>query len=80
MVHRMGATLLRGFGGPNMRKLRCAVVQFLRDDAGATAIEYGLIAALIATAAITGMTLFGGSMQGLFNYVSGRSASAMSGG
>ena len=33
--------------------------RFLRDESGATAIEYGLIAALIATALISGMTAIG---------------------
>ena len=41
-----------------------------RDEAGATAIEYGLIAALIAVAAIGGMTAIGGSLQTKFKAVS----------
>ncbi len=35
----------------------------LRDEQGATAIEYGLIAALIAVAAITAMTALGGELS-----------------
>lgn len=35
-----------------MRKLRCTLNKFLADEAGATAIEYGLIAAAIALAII----------------------------
>ena len=38
--------------------------RFFNDEAGATAIEYGLIAALIAVAAITGMTSLGTSLGG----------------
>ena len=34
-------------------------IRILRDNRGATAIEYGLIAALIAVAAITAMTALG---------------------
>ena len=39
---------------------------FLKNDSGATAIEYGLIAALIAVALIGGFTALGGSITGLF--------------
>jgi pilus assembly protein Flp/PilA len=42
----------------------------LRDEAGATAIEYGLIAALIAVAAITALTSLGGNLSNTFNKVS----------
>lgn len=43
----------------------------LRDEAGATAIEYGLIAALIAVAAITAMGALGNSLTNTFSTVSG---------
>ena len=42
----------------------------VRDEAGATAIEYGLIAALIAVAAIVGMGALGDSLDTTFNNVS----------
>ena len=42
----------------------------LADQSGATAIEYGLIAALIAVAAITAMTSLGNQLQKTFNNVS----------
>lgn len=41
-----------------------------RNEEGATAIEYGLIAALIAVAAITAMTSLGTSLSTTFNKVS----------
>lgn len=41
----------------------------LRDEQGATAIEYGLIAALIAVAAITAMTALGGELSETFTEV-----------
>ena len=41
-----------------------------KNDEGATAIEYGLIAALIAVAAITAMQSLGGNLAGTFNKVS----------
>ena len=40
------------------------------DEAGATAIEYGLIAALISVAAITALTAMGGSLNTMFSTVS----------
>ena len=42
------------------------------DEAGATAIEYGLIAALIAVAIITAATSVGTSLSGTFNTVAGK--------
>ena len=41
----------------------------MRDEAGATAIEYGLIAALVAVAAITAMQSLGGELADTFNAV-----------
>ncbi len=40
-----------------------------RDEQGATAIEYGLIAALIAVAAITAMTSLGSTLSATFTEV-----------
>ncbi len=42
----------------------------VRDEAGATAIEYGLIAALIAVAAITAMGGLGDQLTNTFTKVS----------
>jgi pilus assembly protein Flp/PilA len=50
-----------------------------RDEAGATAIEYGLIAALISIAAITAMGAVGNSLVNTFNFVSNAETSAQSG-
>jgi pilus assembly protein Flp/PilA len=44
--------------------------KLLRDEQGATAIEYGLIAALIAVAAITAMQSLGNNLKTTFNSVS----------
>ena len=41
--------------------------KLIRDEQGATAIEYGLIAALIAVAAITAMNSLGNQLTGTFN-------------
>lgn len=44
--------------------------KLIRDEAGATAIEYGLIAALIAVAAIAAMQGLGSQLQTTFNTTS----------
>lgn len=49
-----------------MQKIR----NFLKNSKGATAIEYGLIAALIAVAAIAAMQGLGNKLQTTFNNVS----------
>ena len=50
--------------------------KLFRNEAGATAIEYGLIAALIAVAAITAMQGLGGELQTTFNTTSSAMAGA----
>jgi pilus assembly protein Flp/PilA len=44
---------------------------FFRDESGATAIEYGLIAALIAVVIITAVTTVGTNLSGTFTSVAG---------
>ncbi len=56
----------------DMQKIR----SFLKNSKGATAIEYGLIAALIAVAAIGAMRGIGGQLGTTFNNVSGSLKSA----
>lgn len=46
------------------------VSRFVRDESGATAIEYGLIAALVAVVIITALNTLGGKLTGTFNAVS----------
>lgn len=43
------------------------VARFVNDESGATAIEYGLIAALIAVGIIAAATTLGGNLGTLFN-------------
>ena len=57
--------------------LRHLVIRFLHDQSGATAIEYGLIAGLVAVGAIAAMTTFGGSLSSLFGTVQTRAGGAM---
>ena len=47
-------------------------LKLIRNDKGATAIEYGLIAALIAVAAIGAMQGIGSKFGIIFNNVSGQ--------
>jgi len=49
--------------------MRAFLVRLLGDDRGATAIEYGLIAALIALAAVSVMTTVGHNLSTTFNTI-----------
>ena len=51
-------------------------LKLIRNTKGATAIEYGLIAALIAVAAIAAMSSVGNNLEETFNNVSDGLASA----
>ncbi len=50
-----------------MARFGTLIAAFARDDKGATAIEYGLIAMMIAIGILIALTAFGGSVSGLFN-------------
>ena len=45
------------------------VTRLVRDDSGVTAIEYGLIAALISVVCIAAMTLVGTNLKATYNAV-----------
>jgi pilus assembly protein Flp/PilA len=45
------------------------VSRFLKDESGATAIEYGLIAALIAAVIVTAVGLIGTKLKGTFESI-----------
>jgi pilus assembly protein Flp/PilA len=47
-------------------------VNFIRDEDGVSAIEYGLLAALIAVVIIAAVTSVGTALQGVFNNVAGK--------
>jgi pilus assembly protein Flp/PilA len=55
------------------------MIAFVRDEDGATAIEYGLIAALVSVAAIGALTAMGNSLSTMFNTVSSSLSSAAGG-
>jgi pilus assembly protein Flp/PilA len=48
-----------------------SIKKFVANESGATAIEYGLIASLIAVAIIVAITSVGTKLQGVFNEVAG---------
>jgi pilus assembly protein Flp/PilA len=50
--------------------------RFLKDESGATAIEYGLIAALISVALIAGATTLGGALNDTFRNVATKMTTA----
>lgn len=56
------------------------VKSFLKDESGATMIEYGLVAALVSVAAIIALQILGGQLQVIFNTVSSYLSSASAGG
>ena len=56
------------------------VTRFAKDESGATAIEYGLIAALIAVAIIGVVTTMGGKLKDTFTAVSTGMTPASGGG
>ena len=62
---------------PALRCLRrhllfASLIKLMRDEDGATAIEYGLIAALIAVAAVTIMGSVGSNLTSTFTTVAGK--------
>jgi pilus assembly protein Flp/PilA len=52
-----------------MKKLAKSFVSFLREEDGVTAIEYGLIAALIAIVIIAALVLTGQSLNQVFTTI-----------
>jgi pilus assembly protein Flp/PilA len=56
------------------------IKKFRQDESGATAIEYGLIAALVSVAAITALGNLGSSLDSMFGTVSGHLQNAVASG
>jgi pilus assembly protein Flp/PilA len=53
-------------------RLRTLLSNLIRDESGVTAIEYALIAALIAVAAIAAFTLVGTNLSQTFSTIAGK--------
>ena len=51
--------------------MKTLLTRFSKDESGATAIEYGLIATLISVAIIAGATALGSALDGLFSGLGG---------
>ena len=49
--------------------MKTLISRFAKDESGATAIEYGLIAALVGVIIITGATLLGNELSALFSRI-----------
>jgi pilus assembly protein Flp/PilA len=45
------------------------LLKFLKNERGASAVEYGLLVALIAAVIVGAVTLLGGNLQQTFSYV-----------
>ena len=52
-----------------------SIVEFIKDEEGATAIEYGLIAGLVAVGIIVALTTLGGGLSSLFTNMATRLSS-----
>ena len=55
-----------------MKTLKHAVARFVREEEGVTAIEYGLIAGLIAVMIIGAVSGLGQKLSSLFSYITGK--------
>jgi len=55
-----------------------AIIDFLDDESGATAVEYGMMVALVFLAMISGVAALGQSLGDLFNYAARELTRAMS--
>lgn len=60
-----------------MQYIVSRVKGFLREEEGVTAIEYALIAALIAVVIIIGATAVGLNINAMFTYIAGQLAGSM---
>ncbi len=59
--------------------MKATIRKFMKDESGATAIEYGLIAALVSVAAIIALKAMGTSLDTMFTSVSNELNQASSG-
>ena len=60
--------------------MRALLFRLLTDDSGATALEYGLIIALVFLVALVGITAFADASTGLINEAMDRLSAAIGGG
>jgi len=60
-----------------LRAMKKFVTRFLQDESGVTAIEYGLIAALISVVCIAAMTFAGQQLLAVYNRIGNALAGAL---
>ena len=68
-------SLINGFQGSpilGVKHMKDLIVRFADDDSGATAIEYGLLAALIAVVIIASVTAVGTNMSAQFSKIANK--------
>jgi pilus assembly protein Flp/PilA len=61
-----------------MRKLGTALVSFLKDESGPTAVEYAVMLALIVVVCITAITTLGSNARNIFSNVALNAAASSS--
>lgn len=59
--------------------MRRFITRFIRDESGATALEYGIILALMFLVILSALTAFGGTSSGIFNNAMNAIRTAMGG-
>jgi pilus assembly protein Flp/PilA len=59
-----------------MKTMLTKIKNFVREEEGASAVEYGLMVALIAVVIIAAVTTLGTSLSGTFDYVAGKVAAS----
>ena len=64
---------------PRVMNMYTFIKDFMKDESGATAIEYGLIAALVSVAAVGALTAVGTSLDTMFRSVASTLSGAVSG-
>jgi len=69
---RTSEPLLFKQSGLGDKLMKTLLTRFAKDESGATAIEYGLIATLVAVAIIAGATALGTSLNAMFTTLSGK--------
>ena len=68
----------RGCTALGVKYMKNLIVSFANDESGATAIEYGLLAALIAVVIITAVTSLGRNMSVVFSNIGNKIGAAAS--
>jgi pilus assembly protein Flp/PilA len=68
--------LVRFSSSRNGETIMAAIVRFLKDESGATAMEYGLIVAGISIAIVAAISNLAGGLKGTFSTASGGLANA----